>query len=105
MTLSFLLNGLFVRFVPSAYLPRKGRSKVRYFRDTFRTLQALVEVITYYNPLKMVLLLCSLPLLLAAGSFLVFLSGADRYYLTMSSPRSTRRCCFSSSGSCWTFCG
>jgi polyisoprenyl-phosphate glycosyltransferase len=65
MTLSFLLNGLFVKFVPIAYLSRTGHSKVRYFRDTLRTIQALVEIITYYNPLKMVLILDFVPLAFA----------------------------------------
>ncbi|MCS7232071.1 MAG: glycosyltransferase family 2 protein [Elusimicrobiota bacterium] len=58
MTLAFLAEGMFVKFVPIKYLPRKGKSKVNYIKDTLRTLQALVEVITFYNPLKIIVLLC-----------------------------------------------
>lgn len=58
MTLAFLAEGMFVKFVPISYLPRKGKSKVNYIKDTLRTLQALVEVIIFYNPLKLIILLC-----------------------------------------------
>jgi len=61
MTLSFLANGMFVKFVPIKYFSRKGKSKVNYIRDTLRTLQVLIEVITYYNPLKIILLFCCIP--------------------------------------------
>ena len=52
MTLSFLKGGRFVEFVPISYLKRQGSSKVRNFRDIPRTLQIMVQVMLYYNPLK-----------------------------------------------------
>jgi len=61
MTLSFLATGMPVLFEPISYLPRKGKSKVNYFRDIFRTLQTLVEIITYYNPLKLIIIICAIP--------------------------------------------
>lgn len=65
MTLSFFASGMFVKFVPISYLTRSGESKVNYFRDTLRTLQTLVEIVTYYNPLKIILLIDALPALLS----------------------------------------
>ena len=57
MTLAFLAEGKFVKFVPIKYLPRKGKSKVNYIRDTLRTLQVLTEIITFYNPLKLIIII------------------------------------------------
>lgn len=65
MTLSFFASGMFVKFVPISYLTRSGESKVNYLRDTLRTLQTLVEIVTYYNPLKIILLIDALPALLS----------------------------------------
>lgn len=56
ITLAALLNGYFVKYVPISYFKRLGKSNVRYFRDTLRSLQIIVESIVYYNPLKMFLL-------------------------------------------------
>jgi glycosyltransferase involved in cell wall biosynthesis len=83
MTLSFLATGMSVVFEPISYLPREGKSKVNYFRDIFRTLQTLVEIITYYNPLKLIIIICAVPafftvlfaaLAAASGSALFFVS-------------------------------
>jgi glycosyltransferase involved in cell wall biosynthesis len=64
MTLSFLQGGLFVKFVPVSYAARKGSSKVRPIRDILRTLQIMIQVILYYNPLKFAVYLALIPLLL-----------------------------------------
>lgn len=69
-TLVYLLNGMFVGYVPIDYHPRTGHSKVRYFRDTLRAVQIVVEAILRYNPIK-VFLLAALPFALAAAVFLV----------------------------------
>lgn len=47
----------FVKFVPSHYEVREGRSKVRHFRDTLRTVQLIVQGVTFFNPIKLYLLL------------------------------------------------
>ena len=52
MTLSFLQGGRFVHFLPIDYLERKGSSKVRRLRDIPRTLQIMMQVMLYFNPLK-----------------------------------------------------
>ncbi len=63
LTLSFLSSHRFVHFEPIHYLSRVGTSKVRYIRDTLRTLQLMLETIVYYNPMKVGVLLMGFPLL------------------------------------------
>ncbi len=50
----------FVTYVPIAYFPRKGKSKVKHFRDSLRTFQLIMAGITFLNPMKffMILILC-----------------------------------------------
>jgi glycosyltransferase involved in cell wall biosynthesis len=59
LTLIFLLNHFYVKYVPIDYLKRGGKSKVRHFRDTLRAGQIIVESILYYNPTKLFLLLAT----------------------------------------------
>jgi len=61
LTLSFMSGFHFVRFEPIKYTSRTGKSKVRYIRDTLRTLQLMLETIVYYNPIKASLLLAYVP--------------------------------------------
>lgn len=56
-TLVYLLNGLFVKYVPIEYHKRHGKSKVRHVRDSVRALQIIVEAILRCNPIKIFLLL------------------------------------------------
>jgi glycosyltransferase involved in cell wall biosynthesis len=60
LTLAFLLDERFVKYVDVEYLQREGKSKVRIRRDSLRMLQILAQGILYYNPLKLFLLLCML---------------------------------------------
>ncbi len=66
LTLAYMMTARFVGYVPVAYNQRIGRTKVRLFRDSLRTLQYIVQAILYYNPLKMFLLICGALLVLAA---------------------------------------
>ena len=68
MTLAYMMNGLYVYYVPIAYLERSGQTKVRLFRDSMRTMQYIIEAATYYNPLKIFGLFSFLCLILAATS-------------------------------------
>ncbi len=52
MTLAYMMNGRFVHYVPIDYFERNGKTKVRLFRDSMRTMQYIIEAATYYNPLK-----------------------------------------------------
>ena len=77
LTLSFLSSNRFVRFEPIEYLSRVGSSKVRYFRDTLRTLQLMLETIVYYNPVKAGIVLMLFPFALGVLSWLIALLGAS----------------------------
>jgi glycosyltransferase involved in cell wall biosynthesis len=66
ITLAALLNGYFVKYIPVEYYERTGDSHIRYFRDSLRSLQIIVESILYYNPFKLFLLLSSALMLVAA---------------------------------------
>lgn len=68
MTLAYMMNGRFVRYVPIEYLERNGQTKVRLFRDSMRTMQYIVEAATYYNPLKVFAFFSFICLFLAGTS-------------------------------------
>ncbi len=70
-TLVYLLNGMFVHYLPIEYHKRQGESKVRHVRDSLRALQIIIEAILRCNPIKAFLLLI-VPLLVASGVFFVF---------------------------------
>lgn len=56
-TLAYMMTGRFVDYQDIDYYERKGTTKVRLLRDALRTLQYIVEAITYYNPTKAFLML------------------------------------------------
>lgn len=68
VTLAYLLNDMFVHYVPIEYHERSGKSKVRHVRDSLRALQIIVEAILRFNPVKIFLLL-ALPLLVFSVLF------------------------------------
>lgn len=81
LTLSFLSSFRFVHFEPIDYVLRIGLSKVRYFRDTLRTLQLMLETIVYYNPMKAGVLLMLFPFLIGCLTFLMSMFNSDvRYF-------------------------
>ncbi|MFC1741061.1 glycosyltransferase family 2 protein [Nanoarchaeota archaeon] len=53
--LSCVTNGLPVKFLPIDYYKRKGKSKIKYFRDGFNFAMLIVRALTYFNPLKLFL--------------------------------------------------
>lgn len=68
LTLAYMMNSKFVDYINIGYNERIGRSKVRLFRNSVRTLQYVLEACTYYNPLKIFVLLAVLCLALAIVS-------------------------------------
>jgi len=60
MTLAYMMTHKFVTYVPIPYSKRKGKTKVRLFRDSLGTLQYIIQSILYYNPLKLFLLMSSI---------------------------------------------
>lgn len=55
MTIGYAMSGKFVSDLPIDYGERTGKTKVRLFRDSLRTLQFIVEAILIYNPIKVFL--------------------------------------------------
>lgn len=70
LTLAYMMNAKFVAYQDIDYHERVGRSKVRLFRDSMRTLQYVVEAATYYNPLKIFFLFGLICLAFAIVSFI-----------------------------------
>lgn len=67
MTLHYSLDSMKVLFSPNGYRKRTGKSKVKIFKDSIRTLQFIVEIIAIKNPLK-------LHLMIMAPTFIFILS-------------------------------
>lgn len=63
ITLAYMMNSLFVKYIPIPYHKRTGKTKVHLLRDALRTLQYIIEAITYYNPLKIFILMSTLILI------------------------------------------
>lgn len=63
LTITFLLNHYYVKYIPIDYFKREGDSKVKHFIDTLRAGQIIIETILYYNPTKLFLLLATLNLI------------------------------------------
>lgn len=85
LTLAFMMNGLFVTYVPIDYYKRIGRTKVRLLSDSLRTLQYIAEAAVYYNPLRIFMLL-SLLLVAASGTLIfinVFLHTTAFFYIAI----------------------
>ena len=51
-TLAYMMNSLFVGYVDITYNKRYGKSKVRLFRDSIKSLRYILEACIYYNPMK-----------------------------------------------------
>jgi glycosyltransferase involved in cell wall biosynthesis len=56
----------FVKFIPIEYTYRMGCSKVQHLRDSMRTVQLIVQGVTYYNPIKFFIILSMLMVVLVA---------------------------------------
>lgn len=57
MTLAYMMKGRFVGYRDIKYFQRVGKTRVRLFRDSVRTLQYVIEACVYFNPLKIFALL------------------------------------------------
>ncbi len=65
MTLAFLTNGYAVKYVPTPYRTRIGRSKFHPIKDTAAYLSTVLRIVLYFRPLKVFLPLSGL--LIASG--------------------------------------
>ena len=52
-----MLTGRFVKYVEVDYEKRIGKTHVKLWRDSLRTLQFIIQAIVLYNPLKIFLLI------------------------------------------------
>lgn len=55
MTLAFLCNGYAVKYVPTDYHPRIGKSKFHPIRDTANYINVIVRMVMYFKPLRVFL--------------------------------------------------
>lgn len=82
MTLSFLMQGRLVKFLPIEFRARAGgRSKVNPVRDILRTLQLMTEVVIIYNPLKLFATLAAWIGALALALTVLCFSGGGPFFL------------------------
>jgi len=81
ITLIYHLTGKFVLYQPIDYRARIGSSKVRFVRDSLRTLQYITEVIATYNPLKLFVLLSGILGILFVLSFIGFFVTPEPFLL------------------------
>ena len=65
MTLAFLTNGYAVKYVPTEYRPRIGKSKFHPIKDTAAYLSTVLRMVLYFRPLKVFLPLATV--VVAAG--------------------------------------
>lgn len=71
ITLAYMMNSLFVAYVPTDYYHRIGSSHVRLFNDSLRTISYIVKQILYFDPLKIFILFGGVWFLFACCGFLV----------------------------------
>jgi glycosyltransferase involved in cell wall biosynthesis len=71
MTLAYMMTGKFVKYVPIPYEKREGKTKVKLFRDSLRTLQYILQAINYYNPFKIFILFAFFCILCSFFGFLM----------------------------------
>jgi glycosyltransferase involved in cell wall biosynthesis len=64
MTLAFLTNGHAVKYVPTPYRPRIGKSKFHPLKDTLSYLSTVLRMVLYFRPLKVFIPLSGLMMLL-----------------------------------------
>lgn len=71
MTLAFLTNGYAVKYVPTEYRPRIGRSKFHPIHDTLSYLTTVLRIVLYFRPLKVFLPISGLLMIAGAAKSLL----------------------------------
>ena len=69
--LACLHNDHPVKFVDINYFPRKGKSKIKIFRDGLNFILLILRSITYFNPLKIFIPVCFLFFMSALLTFII----------------------------------
>ncbi|UCC38420.1 MAG: glycosyltransferase family 2 protein [Candidatus Aminicenantes bacterium] len=65
LTLSLLANNHKIIYFPIDYYKRKGKSKIKPFRDTLNFFQLIIRTVMFFNPLKIFLPLSSFFIILS----------------------------------------
>ncbi len=71
LTLAYMMTSRYVQYVSIDYKKRHGKTKVRLFSDSMRTLQFIVEAILFYNPIKIFIVFCFFLILFAGFNFIL----------------------------------
>lgn len=71
LTLAYYMSQKFVGYVDIPYEKRIGKSKVSLYKDALRTIQYILEITIFYNPLKIFILLSSFILVISSLSLLL----------------------------------
>lgn len=69
-TLAYLMNNHFVCYVDIPYNKRVGKSKIKLFRDSLKSIRYILEACVYYNPLKIFTLLSIILIILSIIGFI-----------------------------------
>lgn len=69
-TLCYTMNSLFVGYIDIPYKKRYGKTKVKFFKDSLKSLRYIIELCIYYNPLKFFTLLTIICVFLSVIGFL-----------------------------------
>ena len=80
ITMYFMNNLRFVKYIPIPYHKRVGKTKVRLWPDALRTLQYIIQAMLFSNPIKLFLLIAAIPFLLA---LLLALASLITFNMTM----------------------
>ena len=75
MTIAFLCDGYAVKWIPTRYFPRIGKSKFNPLSDTYNYVLTVIRLIMYFNPLRIFL-----PLSFILLSIGIIKSIADRFF-------------------------
>ncbi len=71
ITLAMLTNGYAVRYVPSNYMARKGKSKISPIRDTIGFFNLMLRTTLYFDPLRVFLPLSSVSFAIAVVAYAI----------------------------------
>ena len=84
ITLLFLLEKKTIKYFPISYGTRKGKSKVKLFRDGVSTVGLILTLAAYLNPMKLLFpILCSLAALIPLALLLIYSTDKSSEFLLL----------------------